>query len=66
MAGLTKPEDFDVWKLAWDLKRRVYAITATSPASNDRKFCDEIRRAARSGPDLVAEGEGIRNFVCGA
>ena len=56
MAGLKRPEDFDVWKLAWELKRRVFAFTATSPASSDRRFCDDIRRAARSGPDLVAEG----------
>jgi four helix bundle protein len=34
----------------------VYAFTSTSPATRDRRFCDDIRRAARSGPDLVAEG----------
>ncbi len=56
MAGLRRPEDFDVWKLAWELKRRVFAFTAISPASIERRFCDDIRRAARSGPDLVAEG----------
>lgn len=56
MAGIKRPEDFDVWKLGWQLKRRVFAFTATSPASQDRRFCDDIRRAARSGPDLVAEG----------
>ena len=56
MAGIKRPEDFDVWKLGWELKRRVFAFTATSPASQDRRFCDDIRRAARSGPDLVAEG----------
>ena len=56
MAGLKRPEDFDVWKLGWELKRRVFAFTATLPASRDRRFCDDIRRAARSGPDLVAEG----------
>jgi four helix bundle protein len=56
MAGLRRPEDFDVWKLAWELKRRVYAFTATTPATSDRRFCDDIRRAARSGPDLIAEG----------
>lgn len=56
MAGLTKPEDFDVWKLGWELKGRVYAFTATPPATRDRKFCDDIRRSARSAPDLVAEG----------
>ena len=56
MAGLTRPEDFDVWKLAWELERSVFAFTAASPASGDRRYCDDIRRAARSGPDLVAEG----------
>ena len=56
MAGLRRPEDFDVWKLAWELKKRVYAFTATLPAARDFKFCEDIRRAARSGPDNVAEG----------
>jgi four helix bundle protein len=56
MAGIKRPEDFDVWKLGWELKRRVFAFTAASPATSDRRFCDDIRRAARSGPDLVAEG----------
>jgi four helix bundle protein len=56
MAGIKRPEDFDVWKLAWELKRRVFAFTAAAPASSDRRYCDDIRRAARSGPDLVAEG----------
>lgn len=48
--------DFDVWKLAWELKRRVFAFTAISPTKSDREFCHDIRKAARSGPDLVAEG----------
>ena len=56
MAGRKRPEDFDVWKLGWELKQRVFAFTATPPATSDRRFCDDIRRAARSGPDLVAEG----------
>jgi four helix bundle protein len=56
MAGARRPEELDVWKLAWELKRRVYAFTSTVPASQDRKFCEDIRRAARSGPDNVAEG----------
>jgi len=51
MAGLRRP-DFEVWKLAWELKERVYAFTATAPASNEREFCDEIG--------------SVRNFVCEA
>jgi four helix bundle protein len=56
MPGLKRPEEFDVWKLSWDLKRRVFAFTATIPAAQDRRFGDDIRRAARSAPDLIAEG----------
>ena len=56
MAGVRRPEDLDVWKLSWELKKRVYAFTATLPASRDFSFCDGIRRAARSGTDNIAEG----------
>jgi four helix bundle protein len=53
MAGARSPEEFDAWQLAWDLKESVFAFTAAAPA---RKFCDEIREAARSAPDNIAEG----------
>jgi four helix bundle protein len=56
MAGARSPEEFGVWQLAWELKESVFAFTATSPAVGDRKFCEEIRAAARSAPDNIAEG----------
>ena len=56
MPAARKPEDLDVWRLAWELKNRVHAFSSTLPASRDLKFCDEIRRASRSGPDNVSEG----------
>lgn len=56
MAGFKSPEEFDAWQLAWEIKERVYAFTATSPARGQFKFCEEIRRAARSAPDNIAEG----------
>jgi four helix bundle protein len=56
MTGFQSPEEFDAWQLAWELKERVFAFTATTPASQDRKFCDEIRESARSGPDNISEG----------
>jgi four helix bundle protein len=56
MTGARRPEDFDAWQLAWELKERVYAFTATLPARRDFKFCEEIREAARSAPDNIAEG----------
>jgi four helix bundle protein len=56
MAGFRSPEEFDAWQLAWELKETVYAFTAASPAVDDRKFCDEIRKSARSAPDNISEG----------
>jgi four helix bundle protein len=56
MAGFKSPEQFDAWQLAWELKERVAAFTATPPTARDCKFCDEIREASRSAPDNIAEG----------
>ena len=56
MPGFQSPEEFDAWKLAWELKERVVALTATKAAARDFKFCDEIRESARSAPDNIAEG----------
>ena len=56
MTGAKRPEDLNVWRLAWELKRMVYAFTATLPASRDLRYCQDIRSASRSGADLVAEG----------
>jgi four helix bundle protein len=51
-------EDLVVWQLANRVKSEVYAITARRPASNDFKFCDQIRESARSAPRNIAEGFG--------
>ena len=56
MSGFQNPEEFDAWKLSWELKERIVAFTATSPATRDRKFCDEILKSARSAPDNISEG----------
>jgi four helix bundle protein len=56
MAGVKKLEDLVAWQLAWELKQRVYAFTETGPASRDFKFCDDVRRAARSAPFNTSEG----------
>ena len=56
MAGKKSPEEFDAWQLAWELKERVFALTSTSPAIKDQDFCSDIRDAARSAPDNIAEG----------
>ncbi|RPI51225.1 MAG: four helix bundle protein [Acidobacteria bacterium] len=56
MPGFRCPEEFLAWQLAWELKERVQAFTATEPAARDRKFCEEIRESARSAPDNISEG----------
>lgn len=56
MPGFQRPEDFDAWKLSWELKERIVTFTATNPAARDRKFCDEILESARSAPDNISEG----------
>ena len=56
MAGFQRPEEFDAWQLAWELKERVVAFTTTKPAERDRKFCEEICESARSAPDNISEG----------
>jgi four helix bundle protein len=56
MAGFESPEQFDAWKLAWELKERVCAFTANPPASRDPEFCKEICKSVRSAPDNISEG----------
>jgi four helix bundle protein len=56
MTGFHKPEEFDAWRFAWELKERVMAFTALPHVIRDRKFCEEIRESSRSAPDNIAEG----------
>jgi four helix bundle protein len=56
MNGFKSPEEFDAWKLSWELKEQVVAFTAMDPAVRDRKFCEEILESARSAPDNISEG----------
>jgi four helix bundle protein len=44
------------WQLSTELKRRLYALCARSPACRDRDFCHQARRAAASGPRNLSEG----------
>ena len=56
MAGIRRPKDFDVWKLGWELKRRVFAsyrhVAGIRPIADSATTSDE--QCGR--PDLVAEG----------
>jgi len=51
-------EDLEAWQLADELKREVYALTDTGPASQDFKFRDQIRDSAASMTKNIAEGFG--------
>ncbi len=51
-------EDLECWKLAKELERRVYAFTATPPASRDPEYCRQIRNSSSSSPRNMAEGFG--------
>jgi four helix bundle protein len=51
-------DELDAWKLANELKQNVYALIAATSARDDRRFCDQIRDAAASGPADLAEGFG--------
>src|SRR5204863_52178 len=50
--------ELDAWQLANELKRNVYALIATPAARDGRRFCDQLRDSAASGPANLAEGFG--------
>src|SRR5262245_44435591 len=58
MAGVRKYENLEVWQLADELKREVYALVAEGPAARDFKFRDQIRDSAASMTKNIAEGFG--------
>lgn len=53
-----KFEDLDAWQVADELRLELYALTATGPASQDFKFCNQIRDAASSATRNISEGFG--------
>ncbi len=58
MATVKRLQDLDAWKLAAELKTRVYAVIDRPKVRRDVKFCDQIRESSRSGPRNIAEGFG--------
>ena len=58
MAGVRRYEDLEAWQIADELKREVYALTETGPASNDLEFRNQIRASAASATKNIAEGFG--------
>jgi four helix bundle protein len=58
VAGVSKYEELVAWRLADELKRKVYALTATGQAARDFKFRDQIRDSSASATRNIAEGFG--------
>jgi four helix bundle protein len=56
--GVERYEDFDAWKLANELRKRVIELTARDRVKIDRRFCDQIRSSAASITANIAEGFG--------
>jgi len=57
--GAKRYHDLDVWRLADELEKKVYALVDGSGARDDRRFCDQIKDSASSAPTNLAEG-----FAC--
>ena len=55
---MSRYEDLIVWRLAHELQRGVFALTATGAASRDFKFRDQVRDSSASVTRNIAEGFG--------
>src|SRR6478735_5331603 len=58
MPGVRRYEDLEAWQIADELKREVYALTATGPAARDLEYRNQIRESAASSTKNIAEGFG--------
>ena len=56
--GVNRYEDLDAWQIADELKREVYALLKTGPASSDFEYCGHIRDSAASNTKNIVEGFG--------
>jgi four helix bundle protein len=58
MAGVTRFEDFDAWKLSVELRDLVYRMCDGGPVLKDHRFRDQIRDSAAGPPRNISEGFG--------
>jgi four helix bundle protein len=56
MATIKQFEDLQVWQLARELSKEVFEITSVEPFCKDFRFRDQVRAAAGSVMDNIAEG----------
>ena len=58
MATIKRFEDLEIWKIARKLSLEIYEITSKELFGKDYRFRDQIRNAAGSVMDNIAEGFG--------
>ncbi len=63
MAGITRFEDIDAWKVARDFTNKIYAFTRQEGFNRDFGLRDQIRRAGISIMSNIAEGFESRTDV---
>jgi len=66
MSKVGKFEDLAIFQMATDLCKRVYAITREGEFKYDSRFVQQIRAAAGSVMDNIAEGyerDGNKEFI---
>ncbi len=56
MASVKRFEDLEVWQLSRQVCSEVYSLTSRGDFSRDYSLKDQIRRAAGSIMDNIAEG----------
>jgi len=59
-------EDLEIWQLARTFSKEIYQTTNTQDFKRDVRFCSQIRAAAGSIMDNIAEGferEGTKEFI---
>ncbi|GAB1463223.1 four helix bundle protein [Pedobacter sp.] len=61
MAKIERFEDLEVWQLAKEIAVEIYRISDLDPIKSDFGLKDQIRRAAMSLSDNVAEGFEYNN-----
>lgn len=56
MATFHRFEELEIWQIARQLSLKIFKLTETGSVSKDYKFPDQIRAAAGSVMDNIAEG----------
>ncbi|MGB5008422.1 MAG: four helix bundle protein [Ferruginibacter sp.] len=56
MATITRFEDLEIWQLARELSKEIYALTFIEPIKNDFRLRDQMRGSSGSIMDNIAEG----------